>query len=159
MTVGYYANANKIKGKQTQSVLKKLKMGEGHPGSRDLTWQEKEYGLWSQSLGLKHWLHHFWILWTYTILLTSLSPSVLIWKMKTIFTYSLEWLGRLNEVIFSVTLCVCVCVCVCARACAHVRVCAHAHAGAHREMRRETKQKDKQKWFLTLKFTDWDIHT
>ena len=28
MTVGYYANANKIKGKETQSVLKKLKMGE-----------------------------------------------------------------------------------------------------------------------------------
>ena len=47
MTVGYYGNANKIKGKETQSVLKKLKMGEGHPGSRDLTWQKKEYGLWS----------------------------------------------------------------------------------------------------------------
>ena len=47
MTVGYYANANKIKGKETQSVLKKLKMGEGHPRSRDLTRQKKEYGLWS----------------------------------------------------------------------------------------------------------------
>ena len=47
MTVGYYANANKIKGKETQSVLKKLKMGEGHPGSRDLTWNKAEGDLWA----------------------------------------------------------------------------------------------------------------
>ena len=45
MTVGYYANANKIKGKETEFFLEKLKMGKGHPGSRDLTWQKKEYGL------------------------------------------------------------------------------------------------------------------
>ena len=68
--------------------------------------------------------------------------------MKTIFTYFLEWLGRLNEVIFSITLCMCVCVCVRTRAHMCVRV------GVHREMRRETEQKDEQKLFLTLKFID-----